>query len=118
MASVTTYILISGIEHVEKVKNYGVLEDLEVEYEETVREETDKPAGTIRYSVEQPLEDRVDLTPPSQQLSSSFPEGTVVICEIVNRFRQIERVETAVFRDGDQVGDIEHGYVYNVGRDG
>ncbi len=113
MASLTTYLLVSGPDAPHDVETHPALES----YELTVRDVTDDEAvPRITLVHESPLEDRVDLSEPARALSTAFPNATVVLSVVEERFDHIERLETLLYRDGNKAGKIEHGYVFNVGQ--
>ncbi|MEF8794899.1 MAG: hypothetical protein V5A22_03350 [Salinivenus sp.] len=114
MASLTTYLLVSGADTPRDVETHPALES----YDLTVRNVTDDEEAVPRITLvhESPLEDRVDLSEPARALSTAFPNATVVLSVVEERFDHIERLETLLYRDGNNAGKIEHGYVFNVGQ--
>lgn len=114
MASRTTYLLLSGVPDLDAVHNHSVVDEYELEHSRTF-DATDNQHPAIRFAFEHPLEDDVDLEPPARQLSEAFPDATVVLCEVEERFDHVEYLQTIVYLDGKRAGEIEHGYVFNVG---
>jgi hypothetical protein len=113
MASLTTYLLVSGPDAPRDVETHPALES----YDVTARDVTDDEAvPRITLVHESALEDRVDLREPARALSAAFPTATVVLSVVEERFDHIERLETRLYRDGNNAGKIEHGYVFNVGQ--
>ncbi|MFB6098032.1 MAG: hypothetical protein ABEK84_02760, partial [Salinibacter sp.] len=76
-------------------------------------EDSDLPA--LRFAVASGLEDSESLEAPCRKLSADFPEATVTFCEVEERFDQVEHLRSVVFIGGQRAGEIEHGYVLNVG---
>lgn len=114
MASVTTYLLVSGANEQEAVRTHSVVEDGELEVHDTREKEADRLAG-ITLKHESPLEDRADLSEAAQTLSAAFPDAIVLLCEVEERFDHIERLQTKMYSGGKDAGHIEHGYVFNIG---
>jgi hypothetical protein len=114
MATVTTYLLVSGPESVDVVEDHPVIDENGFQHRETTEEGADE-VPRVRFEREDPLEDRPDLSGAARAVSSRFPEATVALCEAEVRFEHVERFRTELFRDGKRAGKIEHGYVFNVG---
>lgn len=114
MASTTTYVLLSGATDLDAVRSHSIVEEYELEQSRTF-DATDNQHAAIRFVFEHPLEADVDLEPPVRQLSEAFPDATVVLCEVEERFDHVEYLRTIVYLDGKRAGQIEHGYVFNVG---
>jgi hypothetical protein len=114
MASLTTYLLVSGVDAPQAIETHSVLESYELEVRSVNDDEGEVPRLTLVH--ESPLEDRVDLSDPARALSGAFPEATVMVTVVEERFDHIERLETLLYRDGNKAGRIEHGYVFNVGQ--
>lgn len=113
MASLTTYLLVSGTDAPRDIETHPTLES----YEWAVRDVTDDEGTVPRITLvhDCPLEDRVDLSEPARALSDALPDATVILSVVEERFDHIERLETVLYRDGNKAGNIEHGYVFNVG---
>lgn len=114
MAATTTYLLVSGLEDPESIRSHPLFETHDFELRERLEASSDQ-LDALTFAVKQPIEEAVDFKDEVQQLSADVPEATVVICEVEERFDQVERLELNVFSNGKQGGDIEHGYVFNVG---
>lgn len=115
MATITTYLLVSGPEHPETVPEHSFFEALDFELRETVTSETEH-TESLTFVREKPLEEAEDLSGAVRQFSGDIPMATVVLCVVEERFDQMERLQMQVFRDGKSGGEVEHGYVFNVGR--
>lgn len=114
MATVVTYLLVSDPKDPQSVRSHPLLEDHDFETHSAKQEESDAlPA--LRFSTTNALEDRPNLENPCRKLSSNFPEATITLCEVKERFDQVEHLRSVVFMDGKRAGEIEHGYVLNVG---
>lgn len=114
MATTTTYLLLSGIPELDAVRDHPLLDEYDLEHQRTF-DADEKQHAAIRFAFEHPLEEEVDLQTPARQLSGAFPDATVVVCEVEERFDHVEYVQTVVYLDGKRAGQIEHGYVFNVG---
>jgi hypothetical protein len=114
MASLTTYVLVSGVDAPRSLEGHSALAPYDLDVRDVAAEE-DAPAR-ITFVHECALEDRVDLSEPARALSAAYPEASVVLSVVEERFDHIERLETVLYRDGDKAGRIEHGYVFNVGQ--
>lgn len=114
MATLVTYLLVSNPEDADAVHAHPILEENGFEARPVDRdEEGSLPA--LKFAVTSTLEDRPSLEGPCRRLSAEFPETTVTFCEVEERFDQIEHLRSVVFIGGQQAGEIEHGYVLNVG---
>lgn len=114
MATVVTYLLVSAPDDPEAVRSHPVLDEHGFEPQPMEDQEEDAlPA--LRFAVASALEGSGSLEAPCRELSSAFPEATVTFCEVEERFDQIEHLRSVVFIGGRQAGEIEHGYVYNMG---
>lgn len=114
MSEITTYLLVSSPESTDDVTSHPAIEKYGLRLnEEKSRAEDTSPV--LHFSVSHPIEEHKRLIGPARQLSDAFPQSTVTLCMIEERFSQIERVHSVVFMEGQQVGEVEHGYVYNVG---
>lgn len=114
MAQVTTYLLVSGLKEDEHPKNLPILKKSEFEIEKEFREKTTS-CDAVRFSFQCPIEEHESKEGMASELSNTLPESTVTLCAMEERFGQIERIQTTVFRDGCYAGGIEHGSLYNVG---
>lgn len=114
MATVVTYLLVSNPSEPDAVREHPVLQEHGFEpHPIEDREEEALPA--LRFAIASALEDRASLQGPARELSTAFPEATVTVCDVEERFDQVEHLRSVVFVDGKQAGEIEHGYVLNVG---
>lgn len=114
MASITTYLLVSGPEQPEAVPNHDLVAEYPFEHRGT-QEGTEQQLPALTFALEQPLEEADDLTSAARDLSSDLPTATVVLCEVEERFDQVERLQLHVFRHGKRGGALDHGHVFNVG---
>lgn len=115
MASLTTYLLVSGVDEPSDVEAHSVTETHDLEVRATQPGDSDEEVPSVTLVHECALEDRVDLASAARTLSGDFPAATVVYCVVEERFDHVERLQTLVFRDGLSAGRIEHGYVFNIG---
>lgn len=114
MATVVTYLLVSDPDDPDAVRSHPILE--EHGFEPQPMEESDQESRpALKFAVAGALEDRPDLQAPCRTLSEAFPDATITYCEVEERFDQVEHLRSIVFIDGKQAGEIEHGYVFNVG---
>lgn len=114
MASRVTYLLVSDPDDPEAVRNHPAIDEAGFEYRASFDEgEGTRPA--LQFVVGHPIDDLDEVMDSCRALSAAFPAASVVVCEVEERFDQVERLKTKVFRDGDAAGEIEHGYVYNIG---
>lgn len=114
MSTITTYLLVAGAEDQEAVQNHSIIENWTLDVSST-REGEENQMADVTFVHESTIDDRDDLTEPAQMLSTAFPSATVLLCEVEERFDHIERVQTRMYRDGNDAGHIEHGFVFNVG---
>ncbi len=113
MATITTYLLVSGAEQSAAVPDHNLFSTYS--FEERGRQEAgEQQLSTLTFALEQPLDDAADLDEEVRAFSADIPAATVVLCEVEERFDQVEWLQLQVFRNGKQGGDIEHGYVFNV----
>lgn len=116
MASRVTYLLVSDPDDPKAVREHSAITEAEFEYRTSFGEGEDtRPA--LQFAAESPIDDPGDVISACRALSTAFPTATIVVCEVEERFDHVERLKTSVFRAGDIAGEIEHGYVYNVGAD-
>lgn len=114
MATITTYLLVSGLENPGSVSEHDLFGEHAFEHRETqLAGEHQRPSVT--FALEKPLDEAEDLTSAIRAFSTDVPSATVILCEVEERFDQVERLELRLFRDGQDGGDLEHGYVFNVG---
>jgi len=114
MATVVTYLLVSNPDDPEAVRSHPILDEHGFEHRPIEdREEEAHPA--LRFAVASTLEDSPSLEAPCRELSAAFPEATVTYCAVEERFDQMEHLRSVVFIGGRPAGEIEHGYVYNMG---
>lgn len=113
MATLTTYLLVTGPEQPATVPDHDLFSTYA--FEQRGRQEAgEQRLSSFTFALEQPLDDAEDLEESVRTFSGDVPAATVVLCEIEERFDQMERLQLQVFRNGKQGGDIEHGYVFNV----
>jgi len=115
MASLTTYLLVSGVDDPEELTTHQVIEDCDLDVHTPADPEAD--IVTVTFVDASPLEEAEDLDGPARELSAAFPTAVVQVCVVEERFDQVERVRTVLYRDGTHAGEIEHGYVFNIGGD-
>lgn len=113
MASVTTYLLVSGPEDPDSVHGHPMIVESGFDLQQTFPAEEGLPA--VRFATESALEEHESLMEPCRQLSQDFPEATIVVYEVEERFHQVEHLKSAVFVDGQPAGHVEHGSVLTVG---
>lgn len=114
MATITTYLLVSGPEDPASVPDHDLFSEYGFEHQETQQAgEEQLPADT--FALEQPLDDAEELVGAVRAFSTDVPAASVVLCEVEERFDQVERLQLHVFRNGNRGAVVEHGYVFNVG---
>lgn len=114
MATVVTYLLVSAPKDPDAVRSHPILDEHGFEPRHVEQDESEAlPA--LKFAVTSALEDTPSLEASCRELSAAFPEATVTFCEIEERFDQVEHLRSVVFISGQQAGEIEHGYVLNVG---
>ncbi|MFB6246960.1 MAG: hypothetical protein ABEL97_00140 [Salinibacter sp.] len=114
MASLTTYLLVSGVDAPRDLEGHPALESYDVETYNVTDDEDGPSRVTLVH--ESDLEDRVDLSDAARALSAAFPDASVVLSVVEERFDHVERLKTVLYRGGNTAGRIEHGYVFNVGQ--
>lgn len=114
MATITTYLLVSGLEDPRSVLDHDLFGDYAFEQRET-QEAGEHQRSALTFALEQPLDEAEDLSGAIRDFSADVPSATVVLCEVEERFDQVERLQLHLFRNGKDGGDLEHGYVFNVG---
>jgi hypothetical protein len=114
MATAITYLLVSGAQKSQDVEANPKIKESDFELEKSF-EEQGEIGSALRFSVRRPLEEKESGTELASMMSEAFPEATVTLCTIEQRFNQIEHLQTIVFQKGRRAGEIEHGYLYTVG---
>lgn len=114
MATIVTYLLVSNPADPEAVRSHPFVQEHGFE-PEPIEEDEDEALPALRFAVASVLEESTSLKGPCRELSAAFPEATVTFCEVVERFDQVEHLRSVVFIGGRQAGEIEHGYVFNIG---
>lgn len=129
MATVVTYVLVSDPQDPDAVRSHPAIDahgleprpidEQTIGEKDEIHESGERAAGdtraALRFSVARPLEDHEHLDAPCRDLSSAFSEATVTLCEVEERFDQIEHLRSVVFIGGQQAGHIEHGSIFSVG---
>jgi hypothetical protein len=115
MATLVTYLLVSDPNDPDAVSEHPILQ--EHGFERRPMKEEDEPDAlpALRFAVASALEDSASLEEPCRELSAAFPDATITFCEVEERFDQVEHLRSVLFIDGQKAGEIEHGYVLNVG---
>jgi len=113
MAGLTTYVLVSGVDDPEDVNTHPILAEHELEVHDSADSEVE--TARITFVESTALEDAEDLSDVARDLSAAFPTAVVQLCVVEERFDQVERLRTVLYRDGTHAGEIEHGYVFNIG---
>ena len=114
MASQTTYLMVSTPDDPSSVPNHPVIEDYNLDLH-TEQKRNDGQCKSITFIHESTLEEQSDLKKPARKLSMSFPSATIVLHVVEERFDHIEWVQTKLYSEGKEAGEIEHGYIFNVG---
>jgi hypothetical protein len=114
MATITTYLLVSGPETPETVSDHEVFTEYAFDHRGT-QEAGEHQLPAVTFALEQPLEEADDLDAAVRKLSLDLPAATVVLCEVEERFDQVERLQLCVYSNGKRGGTLDHGYVFNVG---
>lgn len=115
MATVVTYVLVSNPDDPDAVRSHPTIGEYELEGRPIQEDEPEETLPALKFAATSALEDRTDLETPCRELSEAFPEATVTYCEVEERFDHIEHLRSVVFIGGKRAGNIEHGYVFNVG---
>ena len=115
MATVITYLLVSNPDDPEAIRSHPTIDEHGFEPRPMEEMDGEKTLPALKFAVASPLEDRPDLEAPCRELSAAFPEATVTYCEVEERFDHVEHLRSVVFIDGKRAGNIEHGYMFNVG---
>lgn len=114
MATITTYLLVWGTEENEVVRSHQLFDEHDFEQRET-HEAGQHQLPVVKFALEKPLEEAVDLEEDVRDYSTTVPDANVLLCTVEERFDQVEQVQLVVFRDGKQGGGIEHGHFFQVG---
>lgn len=114
MAKVTTYLLVSNLKEGKTPEDHQVIGERGFEVEK-IFDQKDSVTRAVQFSVEYPIEENESMKETATEISEAFPESTVTLCEVEQRLGQIEHVHTTVFQNGSYAGEIEHGFLYNVG---
>ena len=114
MATVVTYLLVSNPDDPEAVRSHPTVEEHGFE-PRPIEDRNEEALPALRFAVASTLEDSESLEAPCRELSAAFPEATVTYCAVEERFDQMEHLRSVVFIGGRPAGEIEHGYVYNMG---
>jgi len=117
MATITTYLHVVDPEEPDSIDNHELFENYGFDRRGT-QEGNGQQLPTLTFALEQPLDEAEDLNGAVQSFSEDVSSAIVVLCEVEERFDQVERLQLYIFRDGKRGGGIEHGYVYNVGPGG
>lgn len=113
MASRTSYLLISNISNIDAIQDHSFIEEQGFELREKWEGEGVIPS--LKFILTRSLEETEDIEESTRNFSSSFPDATVILCEVEERFNQIDHLQTNVFIDGQRAGEFEQGYILNVG---
>jgi hypothetical protein len=113
MASLTTYLLVSHIDDPDEVKRHPVV--AERAFDIHTPPDPEAEIGSIAFVHRSALEDAEDLGPAARELSTAFPSAIVQLCVFEERFDQLERGRAVLYKDGTHAGEIEHGYIFNIG---
>lgn len=108
MAEHVSYLLVSGVEDPDAVAGHRVID--EAGFAEKDREaSSDREAGHVRFAVGSALEAQADFTDAAEALSADFPEAVVTLVDLEERFGNIERLRTRIYRNGRPGGEVRHG---------
>jgi hypothetical protein len=116
MATITTHLLVSGPSRLDGLSAHDLFGEYGFE-ERGTHEAGPEHLPAAKFVLKQPLEEAQHLEEEVRRFSTDVPDATVILCEVEERFDQVERLQIVVFRDGKRGGDVEHGYVFNVGPD-
>jgi hypothetical protein len=114
MASQITYVVVSSPNDLSLVREHAVIEEYDFHTHAHQKKETDQCAS-VTFVHETTLEDGTDMTKPAKELSTAFPDATVVLHVIEERFDHIERLQMKMYSEGKYAGEVEHGYIFNIG---
>jgi len=115
MATRTTYLIISGPDITPKsVRRHALPKEVQFESVD-VTEGGSERQPTVKWTHRTPIEEEEDLHGIARQVSASFPTASVFVVTVEERFDQVERLQTHLYMNGKDAGEVEHGYVFNVG---
>lgn len=114
MASVITYLVVSAPDDPSAVQGHAALEDTPFELQEATGA-ADGQVPSLTFAHQAPLEDASDLNATARTLSDAFPEAIVLLTVIEERFDHIERLKSKMYSAGNDAGELEHGYIFNIG---
>jgi len=114
MASIKTYLVVSSPDDPTSVCDHSVIEEYDFDLH-TEQERKDNQCASVTFVHESTLEEYSDVTSPARELSTAFPDATVVLHVIEERFDHIERLQTHIYSEGKEAGGVEHGYILNIG---
>lgn len=115
MATVKSYVLVSGPDDPNAVKAHSLVEAHGLEFQNSKTDDVHEVCS-LTFAVTSSLEEMESLDECCRELSHVFPEAVITLCEVEERFDQVEHLRCVVFMNGRQGGEIEHGYILNVGR--
>ena len=115
MATVITYLLVSNPSDPEAIRSHSVIDEHGFEPRPIEETDEDEALPALKFAVASALEDHSKLEAPCRELSAAFPGATVTYCKVEERFDHVEHLRSVVFIDGKRAGNIEHGYMFNVG---
>jgi hypothetical protein len=118
MAAITTHLIFSGPEmEGEEAARHSLFEDVQFDDVQVLKSSSDQQPG-LKMIHKSPLEEEaVDFSRLARQASEVFPTATVLVMNVEERFDQVERVQTRLYIGGKNAGEVEHGYVFNIGGD-
>lgn len=114
MASVVTYLVVSAPNDPSAVQAHAALEDTPLELQKTT-EADDGQTASLTFIHQESLEEASDLNVTAQTLSGAFPQATILLTVIEERFDHVERLKTKMYSDGNEAGELEHGHIFNIG---
>lgn len=114
MATVVTYLLVSNPDDPAAVRSHPILEEHGFEPHSS-DDQAEEGLPALQFAVTSALEESSPLEEPCRRLSAEFPEAAVTVCEVEERFDHVEHLRSVVFIGGQHAGEIEHGYVLNIG---
>ena len=114
MASIKTYLVVSSPDDPTSVRGHSVIEEYDLDLH-TEQESKDNQCASVTFVHESTLEEHSDMTGPARELSTAFPDATVVLHVIEERFDHIERLQMHIYSGGKEAGEVEHGYIFNIG---
>lgn len=114
MADITTYVLVSGAAEPEAVPDHSLFAEYDFDHLETT-DGGDQKLPCVTFALQHPIDETIEIEQPIRRFSGDVPQATVVACTVEERFDQVERLQLNVYRNGQKGGDVEHGYIFNVG---